>query len=329
MDILAPTPGYVVKRLVAPGVLVQPGMAILKIAQIDRVRLQANVGERDVLSIRVGSSVKATTAVPGQPAITARVTAVFPFVDQGPRTAVVEALVENSGRRFLPGQYVAMQFVTGERSAALTVPVDAVVRMGGKATVWVVKDERAEPQVVATGLEGPERVEITQGLAGDERVIIRGHEGLYAGARVSDTAAATSAREAAGHSRHEMSSTQTPTGGIPGQAKDDKLAQAPKSGPGGLKINLSTVPSSLRVGETRFLVQVTDSAGVPVPDATVVVIAGMQGMPGPKVAARPGKDPGVYEATANLSMAGAWTVEVDVTSARGGTASAKFKLEAK
>ena len=190
VDIAAPSPGYVVKRLVAPGVLVQPGMAILKLAQIDRVRLQANVGERDVASIRVGSPVKVTGVVPGQPAITARVTAVFPFVDPGARTAVVEAIVDNPGRRFLPGQYVTMQFITGERAAALTVPARAVSRMGTTATVWVVNGERAEPRAVTTGLEGPERTEITRGLEGDEQIVVRGHEGLYAGAPVKDVSSA-------------------------------------------------------------------------------------------------------------------------------------------
>jgi multidrug efflux pump subunit AcrA (membrane-fusion protein) len=328
VNIVAPNPGYVVKRLVAPGVLVQPGMAILKIAQIDRVRLQANVGERDVASIRVGSSVTVTTTAAGQSPIVARVTSVFPFVEQGPRTAVVEAVVENTGRRFLPGQYVTMQFVTGERRDALTVPVGAVTRMGGKATVWVVKDERAEPQPVTTGLESPERVEISQGLKGDERVIVRGHEGLYAGARVSDTAA-TVAREAAGDVQRQMSGVQAPADAPAGQKKDGRLALAKKSGGGGLKINLFTVPSTPRVGETRLLLQVTDSTGAPVPDAKVEVIAGMQGMSRPNVAVRAGKDPGIYEATVNLSMAGAWTVEVNVASARGGTTSSKFTLEAK
>ncbi|MEK7700691.1 MAG: efflux RND transporter periplasmic adaptor subunit [candidate division NC10 bacterium] len=186
VTIVAPSSGYVVKRLVAPGVLVQPGMAILKLAQIDRVRLQANVGEKDVVSIRVGSPVTVTLAGAGQAPIAARVTSVFPFVDQGPRTAVVEAVVDNPGRRFLPGQYVQMEFVTGERAEALTVPRGAVARMGGKATVWVVKDGRAEPYQVTTGLEGPERIEIARGLTGAERVIARGHDGLYAGARVVD-----------------------------------------------------------------------------------------------------------------------------------------------
>ena len=64
--------------------------------------------------------------------------------------------------------------------------------------VWVAKEDRAEPRAVTTGLEGPERVEIAQGLTGDERVIVAGHDGLYAGARVRDVSGAAPApREAA------------------------------------------------------------------------------------------------------------------------------------
>jgi HlyD family secretion protein len=187
VSIVAPTSGYVVKRLVAPGVLVQPGMPILKIAQLDRVRLQANVGEKDIAAIRVGSPMTVTTT--GGQTFTARVTSVFPFVDQGPRTAVVEAILDNRDRRLLPGQYVTMQLVTGERADAVTVPRGAVARLGGVAKVWVVSDGRAEPRAVTTGLEGAERVEIVRGLTGSERVVARGHEGLYAGARVTDTTA--------------------------------------------------------------------------------------------------------------------------------------------
>src|SRR5574341_651934 len=166
VNITSPNTGYVVKRLVAPGVLVQPGMAILKLAQIDKIRLQANVGEKDLPEIRVGSPVTVSTTGNGHPPFQARVTSVFPFVDQGARTAVVEAVVENNGRRLLPGQYVQMQFVTGGRDAALSVSRGAIARMGGKATVWVVKEDRAEPVEVTPGLEGPERVEIAKGLTG-------------------------------------------------------------------------------------------------------------------------------------------------------------------
>lgn len=186
VNIVASNPGYVVKRFVAPGVLVQPGTAILKIAQIDSVRLQANVGEKDVVSIRVGTPVQVRTTAPGQPPVTVRVSSVFPFVDQGSRTAVVEALADNAARRFLPGQYVTMQFVIGERAEALSIPASAVGRMGGTATVWLLKDGHAEPRAVETGLQNAERVEVLEGLVGDERVVVQGREGLYAGARVRE-----------------------------------------------------------------------------------------------------------------------------------------------
>lgn len=175
--------GYVVKRLVAPGVLVEPGMPILKLAQIDRVRLQANVGERDLGSIRVGAPVTVITM--GRRTLTARVTSVFPFVDQGSRTAVVEAIVDNRDRALLPGQYVTMEFVTGEKGAALAVPRSAVSLMGGKARAWVARDGRAEPREVVVGLESPDRVEIVSGLMAGEQVVARGAEGLYAGARIA------------------------------------------------------------------------------------------------------------------------------------------------
>jgi HlyD family secretion protein len=226
VTIVASSPGYVVKRLVAPGVLVQPGIAILKIAQIDRVRLQANVGEKDLASIRVGSPVQVTTTSAAQAPLTVKVTSVFPFVDQGPRTGVVEALGDNTARRLLPGQYVTMRFVTGERADALTVPAPAVVRMGGKATVWLAKEGRAESRAVTTGLEGPDRAEIREGLAGDERVIASGHEGLYAGARVTDGSAP-------GPTSSPVPDEQKDIPGMPGMKQPTEKPSTPKGGPHG------------------------------------------------------------------------------------------------
>jgi RND family efflux transporter MFP subunit len=234
VNIVAPTPGYVAKRLVAPGVLVQPGMAILKIAQIDKVRLQANVGEKDIGSIRVGSAVTVTPAGTRQSPITARVSAVFPFVDQGPRTAVVEAVTDNADHRFLPGQYVMMQFATGSRDEALTVPREAVTRLGGKARVWVARDGRAEPRDVLTGLENPDRMEIASGLTGSEVVIVRGHEGLYSGAAVSDASAPRAGGQ--GHGGH---------GGAPSTKEEPRQS----GGPAPMPSDMPTKPAAPRPQE--------------------------------------------------------------------------------
>jgi nitrogen fixation protein FixH len=83
------------------------------------------------------------------------------------------------------------------------------------------------------------------------------------------------------------------------------------------------------VGNTRFRIEVKDASGAPVSDSKVAVSTGMPGMAGPKAAARATKDPGVYEATANLAMGGAWTIDVTAVSSRGGTKAAKFNIEVK
>ena len=205
VSITAPSAGYVVKRLVAPGVLVQPGMAILKTAQIDRVRLQANVGDKDLTAIVVGSPVRVRRAG-GRPQddLIARVTSVAPFADPGSRTAVVEAIVDNRARRFLPGQYVTMEFVTGSRNDVLTVPRGAVARLGDRRTVWIAADGVAQPRAVTLGLESADRVEVVSGLSLGDRVVARGHENLYAGARVAAASPAPAALPAIGEPTSPM-----------------------------------------------------------------------------------------------------------------------------
>jgi len=348
VDIQAPSNGVVVKRLVAPGVLVQPGMPILKTTQVDRVRLQANVGEKDLASIKVGSSVIMTTTSADASPILARVTSVFPYVDPGSRTAVVESIVDNPGRRLIPGQYVQMQFTTGERKDALTVPRGAVARLGGKATVWVLKgDDQVEPREVVTGLESPDRVEIVKGLVGDERVVAQGHEGLYADARVSDVSSPTPATPG-GSGGHEAtpgmrtapakttapevaSDKATDMKDIPSHGTGTHLAQAGSAGSpaGKLQIALTSNPVTLSSGNAKLRFEVKDAAGAPVSDAKVEVNIGMPGMTVPKTTARAAKEPGVYEVTAKLGMAGTWTVEATATRPQGGPTSAKFTFDAK
>jgi multidrug efflux pump subunit AcrA (membrane-fusion protein) len=316
--------GYVVKRLVAPGVLVQPGVPLLKIAEIDKVRLQANVGERDLAGIRVGSPVIVALAGNAAEPLTAKVTAVFPFVDPGARTAVVEAVVGNAGRRLLPGQYVLMQFVTGEQPKALFVPREAVARSGDSASVWVVADDRVERRQVTTGLESQDRVEIVAGLDAGERVVRRGKESLYAGALVADASAAATPA-AAGQPAPAPPSSHTGHGG---QTAGTMVAQATPSA-ATLQIALASKTITLSSGRGTVRVEVKDPAGHPVADAKVEVGAGMTGMSAPKVVARPTKDPGAYDANVNFGMAGTWTLDVTANPAQGAPTSAKFQIEAR
>ena len=85
------------------------------------------------------------------------------------------------------------------------------------------------------------------------------------------------------------------------------------------------------VGDNNLSIEIKDSSGKTVTDATVKVDYGMSAMPGMPAmnykadAVLKGSE---YKATMNLSMSGPWNIVVKITSA-GKTSSAKFSIDAR
>jgi RND family efflux transporter MFP subunit len=149
--------GVVTQRLISPGVLVNPGQAILKVSQIHPIRLQANVAESDLASIRAGDPVRVRSMRDPKRGVQARVTSIFPAVDPTARTAIVEALYPNADNRFLPGEYLTMEITTGESKDALVVPSSAIVwqpkasspvlGISESPAVWVINNGQPEKTI--------------------------------------------------------------------------------------------------------------------------------------------------------------------------------------
>ena len=145
----APFGGVVMARPVAPGTLVQPGTVILKIAQIDQVRVQANVAVEDMAGVHRGTAVAISVQGDGSTgkSIAAQLTSVFPSASSQTRTAIVEAVVPNPGRRLLPGAFVTMQIAKSTGTEKLLVPASALVTENGLSYVWAVNGVALANQV--------------------------------------------------------------------------------------------------------------------------------------------------------------------------------------
>lgn len=214
-ELRATEEGVVTERLVSPGTLVEPGMAILRIQRIDKVRLQAHVAEADVEGIRVGNRVTVTTLKDASFRFQTRVTALFNAADPKSRTVIVEALTPNFDRRLLPGQYVVMEIAKGEPRLEITVPLSAIRRDADqKPFVWVVVPGAQEGKVIYICVMHPEiksdkpgkcpncgmnlepekkggkwvvhRVEVTLGAEDGKRIVVKsglkeGDEVIYQG----------------------------------------------------------------------------------------------------------------------------------------------------
>ncbi|MFA0732389.1 MAG: hypothetical protein BKPUNTRY_001941 [Candidatus Fervidibacter sp.] len=141
-EIRSLTDGYVVERLVSPGTLVTAGTPILRIAQLDIVRVQAFVGEKDLADIRLGTPVTVQSPKDGK-VWSAKVTAIFPAADPTSRTGLVEALVPNPDLKLLPGQSVIIKIVKRRIPDAITIPNEAITQLNGQPAVWVAEPMEA------------------------------------------------------------------------------------------------------------------------------------------------------------------------------------------
>ena len=203
VEIRAHLGGVVTERRIALGQHGAPGQSILKIAQTDPIRLQANVAEADLARIKLGYRVAIRGRSATEQPIFAKVTSIAPTVDPSTRTGIVEALAPNRNRRFFPGQSVALDISTGRSEDTLRVPLAAVhVRAepgtgplaGGSANyVWLAeKSGESTPYVVTpvdvtTGITNGVDVQILSGLQPGQKVVAFGADYLKRGDAVSGT----------------------------------------------------------------------------------------------------------------------------------------------
>ncbi len=67
----------------------------------------------------------------------------------------------------------------------ISVPAPAVFRVGRRDAVWVVKNDRASKRFVRLGAQGESRVQVLEGLAAGERVVVRGADRVTDGQLLS------------------------------------------------------------------------------------------------------------------------------------------------
>ncbi len=189
--------GAVLQRLVGPGMLIQPGQPLLQIAEIDKVRVQAQVPVEELDQLHVGSAVKIETGS-NAAAINGSITSIFPYADPASRTATIEAVVSNIHEQLVPGQFVNMKVSVGQVVAAVLVPVHALIQIPVANSVvssnrtipavWVMTNKgQAHLAHVTTGPTVGDKVAIISGLKRGDNVIVEGIQGLQEGMPVVRT----------------------------------------------------------------------------------------------------------------------------------------------
>jgi RND family efflux transporter MFP subunit len=193
--ITAPFDGVVTWRYADTGSLVQAGTTnnnsapLVKLAQVNILRLRIPVPESLAGSVRIGEPAEVVVHATGK-RFTGKVTRFTDSVDRTTRTMQVEIDVPNDKYKLQPGMYADVALQVQNHPDALTIPVQAVQHENGKSSVLVIDQQnRVQARQIETGLEDPNRVEVLSGLNEGDRVIIGNFGSYQAGQTVEPKAA--------------------------------------------------------------------------------------------------------------------------------------------
>ncbi len=182
--LVAPASGVVAELGVREGVAVSPGMTLFRIAGLEKVWAVAEVPEAQAVRLTRGQTVTAALQADASQTFTGTMQEILPQVNAATRTLQARFEVNNKGGKLVPGMLLRLQ-VAGPTSSRLVVPSEAVIRTGTRA-VAIVRTQSGtfEPRDVKLGADLGEQLEVLEGLAAGDQVVVSGQFLLDSEARL-------------------------------------------------------------------------------------------------------------------------------------------------
>jgi RND family efflux transporter MFP subunit len=201
--ITAPFEGVITHRYADTGAMIQAGtssqtqaMPLVRLSQNSVLRLIIPVPESAVSRIHVKAAVDVRVQSLDRtfPGVVARFAE---RLDADTRTMRVEVDVANPRLELVPGMYAQASISLDRAKDALTVPVQAIDRVGERARVLVVsRDGRIEAREVRLGLESADRVAVSEGVGAGELVVVGNRAQLKPGSVATPKVVAIGAADA-------------------------------------------------------------------------------------------------------------------------------------
>ena len=169
---------------IADGMLVQPGFEIAQIGPVERLVADVNLIGPELGKIRIGQEARIRHYAYRDVLHPGVVTHLSPTLDPTNHTFRAEIEVENRDGLLRPGMYVETFVILEQRPDVVVVPRSSVTQRSGNSIVFVLDGQRTRQQTVQLGLGDDYQVQVLEGVAVGDRVVVRGLETLTDGTRV-------------------------------------------------------------------------------------------------------------------------------------------------
>jgi len=193
----SPFAGTVLRKDAEVGEIVAPSSAgggltrtaIVTMADLSTLEVEVDVNEAYIAQVVNGQPARITLDAYPDTSFAGRVRQVVPTADRQKATVLVKVSILDRDPRILPemGAKVVFDAQNGQVAAAprrVFVPQAALVQSGGRAFVWLMENGAVREQAVDVGPARGDRVEVRQGLAGGESLVLTPPVNLKTGSKV-------------------------------------------------------------------------------------------------------------------------------------------------
>ncbi len=186
LTLRSPFAGVVESVSIETGGVAAVGASVVKVGALNGVRARFGVEPADALRLRPGQEVRLSPLV-GAAEGRGAVAQVDPRLDPQTRQAAVAVTLSRGA--FAPAEPLKAVIVVARRAAAVVVPRGALVYEGDQPFAFVVEKGLARRRPLSLGAAMGDKVEVTRGLAPDERFAVDGAAALEDGMAVREAPA--------------------------------------------------------------------------------------------------------------------------------------------
>ena len=172
-EIKAPFDGVVGLRQVSAGGYVTPDILAATMQDIDPMKVQFSVPEKYAALLKNGTAIQVRIGE-STDAFDGKVYAVESKIDPGTRTITARGRIPNPNGTLIPGAFAKIEISLEQVANAIVVPSGAVVPDITGESVFVFRDGKAKTVPVQTGVRTENGIQITQGLAANDTLIVTG-----------------------------------------------------------------------------------------------------------------------------------------------------------
>jgi HlyD family secretion protein len=183
--IRAPFKGLIVRRDREPGDVVVPGSSIFLLISTEELWIRAWVDETDMARLSPGQAARVVfRSEPGRP-FPGKVVRLGRETDRETRQFVVDVEASSLPTNWSVGQRAEVYIQSARKKEALVLPSRFLLRNEAGIGVYVLDAGRASWRPLKIGIQGMEAVEVLEGLApGDTVILPAGKQDVRAGKRV-------------------------------------------------------------------------------------------------------------------------------------------------